>query len=263
MDLGIVDQVAMVMGASRGLGKAVAQEFLREGARVALCARNADVLQAAVAELEGAGRDRILAVTADVTDPAQVHRFVDETLTVYGQINILVLNAGGPKPGSFIDLKPEDWTAAAQLTLQSAVETLYAVVPVMRAQGSGSIVAITSFTVKTPLENLILSNAVRMAVIGLVKSLADELGPDGIRVNAVLPGWTRTERVDQLLAARADKKGTTAGDEYEAITRGIPLGRMARPQEFARAVVFLASPAASYINGISLPVDGGLIRATL
>jgi 3-oxoacyl-[acyl-carrier protein] reductase len=263
MDLGIVDQVAMVMGASRGLGKAVAREFLREGARVALCARNADYLQAAVDELAGTGNDRILAVTADVTDRAQVRRFVDETLTVYGRINILVLNAGGPKPGSFTDLKPEDWTAAAQLTLQSAVEMLYAVVPVMRAQGSGSIVAITSFTVKTPAENLILSNAVRMAVIGLVKSLADELGPDGIRVNAVLPGWTRTERVDQLLRARADKKGTTPDDEYEAITSAIPLGRMAQPQEFARAVVFLASPAASYINGIGLPVDGGLIRASL
>lgn len=263
MELGIVDQVAMVMGASRGLGKAVAQELLREGARVALCARNADYLDDAVEELAGAGRERILAVKADVTDPAQVRRFVDETLTVFGRINILVLNAGGPKPGGFADLKPEDWTAAAQLTLQSAVEMLYAVVPVMRAQRSGSIVAITSFTVKTPLENLILSNAVRMAVIGLVKSLADELGPCGIRVNAVLPGWTRTERVDQLLRARAEKKGTTPEDEYEAITSAIPLGRMARPQEFARAVAFLASPAASYIHGVSLPVDGGLIRATL
>lgn len=133
----------------------------------------------------------------------------------------------------------------------------------MRARRAGSIVAITSFTVKTPLENLILSNSLRMAVIGLVKSLADELGADGIRVNAVLPGWTRTERVDQLLQARANKKGTTPEAEYTAITRGIPLGRMGKPEEFAQAVVFLASPAASYISGISLPVDGGLIRATL
>lgn len=264
MDLGLRDQIAIVMGASRGLGKAVAQQFIQEGARVALCARGTDALQATARELEGlGGTGRVLAVRADVTEPEQLHGFVEAVLREYGRVDVLVVNAGGPKPGTFSDLTPEDWQAATRLTLQSAIDVLYQVVPHMRTRRSGSIVAMTSYTVKTPGENLILSNSVRMAVIGLVKSLADELGRDGIRVNAVLPGWTRTERVDVLMQARAQKSGATPEEEAARITRSIPLGRMGTPEEFARTVVFLASPAASYISGISLPVDGGLIRASL
>ena len=159
-----------------------------------------------------------------------------------------------------LDLTPEDWEAAAQLTLMSAVQLCYAAVPVMKAQGAGSILAMTSITVKQPQPNLILSNSLRLGVVGLAKTLADELAPFGIRVNAICPGWTRTARVDQLLRDRAERNGTTPDEEAAKIAAAIPLGRMGTPEEFAAAAAFLVSPAASYVTGVSLLVDGGMYR---
>jgi 3-oxoacyl-[acyl-carrier protein] reductase len=263
MDLGLRDQVALVLGASRGLGAAVARGFAAEGARVALCARNTDSLQATAAQLSGLGAPDVLARALDVTDAAALADFVAAILERFGRIDALVLNAGGPRPGRFLEVGPPDWEAAARLTLMSAVHTLYQVVPVMQRQGAGSIVAITSYSVKTPIDGLILSNSVRMAVIGLMKSLADELGRDGVRVNAVMPGWTLTERVGELMRNRAQRNGTDPETEIEKITREIPLGRMGQPEELARTVVFLSSPAASFISGVALPVDGGIVRASL
>ena len=260
MDLGLQGKVAIVTAASRGLGRAVAAELAREGARVVICARQEGPLEAAAQAIRAATGAEVVAVPADVADPTGVERVVEAARIRFGRIDVLVTNAGGPPPGRFLELAPADWEAAVQLTLMSVVRLCHAVVPTMRAQRSGSIVAMTSVSVKQPLPNLILSNSLRMAVVGLVKTLSDELAPDGIRVNAVCPGWTRTERVVQLLQDRAARNGTTVDVEEAKITAAIPLGRMATPEEVARAVAFLASPAGSYITGISLLVDGGLYR---
>jgi 3-oxoacyl-[acyl-carrier protein] reductase len=198
-----------------------------------------------------------------VTIPESVNGLIDDTISEYGRVDILVTNAGGSSPGHFVDLKVEQWEDAVQLTLMSAVRLLQAAVPHMRRQQSGSIVTMTSFTVKQPDANLILSNSLRLAVIGMTKTLANELAPEGIRVNAVAPGWIQTERTDQLLRDRASRQGLPLSQVTEGLLHQIPQGRMGRPEEFANAVVFLASPAASYINGVTLQVDGGLIRGAL
>jgi 3-oxoacyl-[acyl-carrier protein] reductase len=263
MDLGLDGKVALVTAASRGLGAAAAMAFAQEGARVAICARHRAQLLATshqIAERSGA---EVLAVTADVSKPEDIERLVNATVDRFGRLDVLATNAGGPPSGNFLDLNEEQWEQAAELTLMSVVRLCYAVVPVMRKEGAGSILAITSLSVKQPLDNLILSNSLRLGVVGLVKSLSNELGPEGIRVNAICPGWTRTERVDELLAARAEKSGLKPEEEAAKITADTPLGRMAQPEEFARAAVFLASPAASYITGISMLVDGGQYKGAL
>jgi len=263
MDLGLRGKVALVTAASRGLGRAVALQLAQEGTSVAICARREEPLEATARTIRKTTGAEVLAVPADVSVPEDVDRLVKTTLDRFGRIDVLVTNAGGPPPGRFLDLTPADWEAAVQLTLMSAVRLCYAVVPAMREQGEGSIVAMTSISVKQPLPNLLLSNSIRLAVVGLMKTLADELAPDGIRVNVVCPGWTRTERVEQLLQDRAVRNGTTPDEEAAKIAAAIPLGRMGTPEEFARVVAFLASPAASYITGVSLLVDGGMYRGAM
>lgn len=260
MDLGLQDKTALVAAASKGLGRAVALRLAQEGAHVAICARTEEHLTKTAAEIEAQAGCQLLALPADVSDPAAVDALVKATVEQFGRIDILVVNAGGPPPGQFLDLTPDDWEAAARLTLMSAVHLCYAVVPVMKEQGGGSILAMTSITVKQPLPNLILSNSLRLGVTGLIKTLADELAPFGVRANGICPGWTRTARVDQLLRDRARRNGTTPEEEAAKIATSIPLGRMGTPEEFAAAAAFLVSPAASYITGVSLLVDGGMYR---
>ncbi len=214
------------------------------------------------AEIEALGAPA-LAVPGDVTVQADVDRLVQATLDRFGRIDILVTNAGGPPGGEFMALGLEQWEAACQLTLLSAVRLVRAVVPTMQRQGSGSIVSINSMTVKNPIPPLTLSNSIRDAVNGLMKTLSIELAADGIRVNSVLPGWTLTERVESIMATRAQASGQSQDEVEAAITRDIPLRRMGRPDEFANAVVFIASPAASYMTGQALLVDGGLYRGKL
>jgi 3-oxoacyl-[acyl-carrier protein] reductase len=252
--------VALVTAASKGLGRAVALRLAQEGARVAICARGEADLNAAAADIEMETGRRVLALSADVSDPTAADRLVEATVEQLGRLDILVINAGGPPPGQFLDLIPEDWEAAVQLTLMSAVRLCYAAAPVMKRQATGSILAMTSVTVKQPLPNLILSNSLRLGVVGLVKTLADELAPFGVRVNTICPGWTRTERVDQLLRDRAGRNESTPDEEASRIAAAVPLGRMGTPEEFAAAATFLVSPAASYITGVSLLVDGGMYR---
>jgi 3-oxoacyl-[acyl-carrier protein] reductase len=260
MDLGLRDKIALVTAASKGLGKAVALRLAQEGAHVAICARDGEHLARTAAEIEATTSRQTLALPADVSDPAVANALVEAAVERFGRVDILVTNAGGPPPGRFLDLTTRDWEAAVNLTLMSAVRLCYAAVPVMKGQGEGSILAMTSLTVKHPLPNLILSNSLRLGVIGLIKTLADELAPFGIRVNSVCPGWTRTTRVDQLLRDRAERNGTKPGEEAAKIAAAIPLGRMGTPEEFAAAAAFLVSPAASYITGVSLLVDGGMYR---
>jgi 3-oxoacyl-[acyl-carrier protein] reductase len=260
MDLGLNDKIGLVTASSRGLGKAVALRLALEGVDVAICARGEDVLEATAEEIRQATRRPVLTIPCDISHPDAPDQLVRSTLDAFGGLDILVVNAGGPPPGQFLDLTVEDWEDAIDLTLMSAVRLCYAAAPGMREQGSGAILAMTSITVKQPLPNLVLSNSLRLGVTGLIKTLADELGPSGVRVNAICPGWTRTARVEQLLADRAMRSGGTPEDEAEQIAADIPLGRMGTPEEFAAAAAFLVSEAASFINGVSLLVDGGMAR---
>lgn len=263
MDLGLDGKVALVSAASKGLGKAVAMRLAQEGAQVVICARGAEALNATAAEIEARTDGQVLALQADVTEPAAADMLVEESVSRFGQLDVLVTNAGGPPPGLFLQFEPQDWEEAVQLTLMSAVRLCYAAAPVMKERGQGAILAMTSITVKQPLPNLVLSNSVRMSLVGLIKTLADELGPFGIRANAICPGWTRTGRVDQLLQDRAARNGTTSDEEADKIAANIPLGRIAEPEEFATAAAFLVSEAASYITGVSLLVDGGMYRGVM
>jgi len=262
MDLGLKDKVALVTAASKGLGKATAWEFAREGAQIAMCARS-DLVENTASEIAQETGARVLPLHTDLTQPADIETLVSATLKEFGRIDILFANASGPKPGAFFSFKPEDWETATNLVLMSVVRLCYAVVPHMLQQGEGSIVASQSYLVKQPLDNLILSNSLRLAVIGFLKSLANELGPKGIRVNSINPGWTWTERVEQLMVDRANRNNTTPEQESAHITNEIPLHRMGSVEEFARAAVWLASPAASFIHGHALMVDGGVVKAAL
>lgn len=262
MELGLRDQVVVVTGASRGLGFAAAAAFAAEGSRLAICSHTPEV-EAAAEALRREHGVPVLGLQADLTSDEDIQRFVGQAVEVYGRIDVLVINAGGPKPGGFLDLDASDWRAAVDLTLMSAVRLCYAVVPHMLRQGSGSIVASQSYSVKQPIDNLILSNSIRMAVVGMMKSLASELGPKGIRVNSIHPGWTTTERVVHLFEDRARRAATTPEVEAEKIVATIPLGRMASVAEYGRTVAWLASPAASYIHGHALLIDGGIVRAAL
>ncbi|MGD2079451.1 MAG: SDR family oxidoreductase [Chloroflexota bacterium] len=262
MDLQLAGKVALVTAASKGLGKAAARQLALEGAQVAICARS-ERLQETALEIGQETASELLAVQADVTSRSAVERLVQRTLDRFGQIDILVINAGGPPSGNFLDLAPEDWSKAIDLTLMSAVHLCYATVPHMLERGSGSIVAIESISVKQPIDNLILSNSLRMAVIGMLKSMANELGPKGIRINSINPTFTWTGRVERLLTDRAASNNSSVKEEAAKVAANVPLGRMGLVEEFGQAVAWLASPAASFIHGHALMFDGGMTRSPL
>jgi 3-oxoacyl-[acyl-carrier protein] reductase len=262
MDLQLSDKVALVAAASKGLGKATARQMALEGAKVVMCARS-DLLETAASEIRSESGSEVVAVRADVTIQSDIDRLVETALDHFGQIDILIANAGGPPSGNFLDLGPDDWETAARLTLMSTVRLCYAVLPHMLERGSGSILAIESISVKQPIDNLILSNSLRMAVIGMLKSVANEFGAQGIRVNSINPTFTWTGRVEKLLNDRAEKNGTTLEEEKAKVTATIPLRRMGDVEEFGRAATWLASPAASYIHGHALMFDGGAARSSL
>lgn len=262
MDLQLSDKVALVAAASRGLGKAAAQALAAEGARVCICARSQAIHEAAT-EIQDQTGSPVLAVQADLTNPDDVNRFVKQSLDEHGQIDILIVNAGGPPPGEFLALTPQTWRSAVDLTIMSAVHLCYAVVPHMLERGQGSIVTTQSYSVKQPIDQLILSNSLRLAVIGMFKTMANELGPKGIRVNSINPAWTMTERVEELMADRAERNGTSAEAETAKLSAAIPLGRIGTVEEFGRAIAWLASPAASFIHGHALMFDGGAVQVAL
>ncbi|MFQ5944668.1 MAG: SDR family oxidoreductase [Anaerolineae bacterium] len=262
MDLGLQDSVALVTAASRGLGKAAAMTLAQEGAQVAISARS-DELDITADQIRSETGSKVLAIRADVSEAVDIDALVERTLDQFGRIDILIINAGGPTPGDFLSLTSEHWEKAVPLTLLSAVRLCYAVVPHMVERGSGSIVATESYSAKQPIENLVLSNSLRVAVIGLMKTLANELGPKGIRVNSINPSWTWTDRVQQLMEDRAQRNGTTVEDEVAKATAEIPLGRMGTTEEYGKAITWLASPAASFIHGHALLFDGGAIKTTI
>jgi 3-oxoacyl-[acyl-carrier protein] reductase len=263
MDLGLKNRVALVAASSRGLGKACALELAREGAQVVICGRDPGSLSAAAAEIASATGVEVLPLEADLTEDAQIRHLVAGALNRFGQIDILVTNNGGPPAGFFDDFDDEAWLAAHQLTLLSAVRLIRAVLPAMRAQGWGRIINITSVSVKQPIDNLLLSNVYRPGVIGLAKTLSAQLAADGITVNNVAPGYTRTDRVRDLARARATDTGQAVEEVLTGTVASVPMGRMGEPGELAALVAFLASERAGYITGATIQVDGGYVASLL
>lgn len=261
MDLELQGKVALVTAASKGLGKGVAQTFAREGAAVAICGRNQETIDAAADEIRAATNGSVLAVRADVTNDEDIGRFVQAATDEFGGIDVLICNAGGPPPGTFADLGDAEWEGAVQLTLMSAVRLIRAALPQLRASGDGRIICMASSSIKQPISGLILSNTLRLGLQGLVKTLSDELAPDRILVNMVAPGRFDTERVRSLDEGRAATLGISPEEQRERTEREIALGRYGTADEFARYVVFLGSPANTYVTGQALLVDGGLTRA--
>ncbi|MDE2818040.1 MAG: SDR family oxidoreductase, partial [Chloroflexota bacterium] len=260
MDLELRGKTAIVSAGSKGLGKAIALGLAAEGARVAICSRNPDNLSQAAQEILTKTGSEVLAVPVDVTKPDAIANFVGTVVQRQGKIDILVNNAGGPPMGTFDDFEDKEWEDAFNLTFMSVIRFVREVLPHMRKTGSGRIINVTSTSVKQPLESLLLSSAIRPAVIGLAKSLANELAPDNILVNNICPGSIHTDRIKENVAAQVRSTGQSEESVMEEYAAKIPLGRLGEPVELADLAVFLASERASYITGATLQVDGGLIR---
>ncbi len=260
MKLGLSDKRALVVASSSGLGEASARALAREGANVVLCARRQDLLEKLASEIESEYGVRALALQADITDATDIKQVVEATAAEFGGIDILVNNAGGPPPGKLFDLTDEHWYTAFDLLLMSVVRFCRGVIPHMIAVGGGAIVNITSAVVKQPAPALLLSNSVRLSVLGLAKTLATEYGPQGIRVNSVLPGAFATARQQELQQARAEREGVTIEEIRERSARGIPVRRVGNPGELGDFVAYLASERSGYITGAAFQLDGGTVR---
>jgi 3-oxoacyl-[acyl-carrier protein] reductase len=252
-------KIALVCAASKGLGRASAEALARDGFNVAICARGADALNETAEAIRAAGGE-VLAIPADVSKAKDVERVIAATVERFGGLDVLVTNTGGPPSGPFMTLDEQVWRSAIDSLFLSVVRLCRGAIPHMQARGGGRIINITSISVKQPIEGLVLSNALRSAVTSLAKTLAAELAPHNILVNCVAPGYTRTDRVVELSAQAAAREGTTADVVEKRTIAKIPLGRMGEPKEFGEVVAFLASPAASYVTGVTIPVDGGWTR---
>jgi 3-oxoacyl-[acyl-carrier protein] reductase len=260
MDTGLKDKVAIVAASSQGIGRATAESFAAEGCRVAMCARNAEVLQSAAEQIRQRHGVEVLAEPLDVTDAKAVHEFVRAVVGRFGGADICVTNAGGPPAKGFLAASIEDWRKAIDLNLLSTVYFAREVIPHMQRKRWGRIITLTSITTKQPVPDLVLSNAVRAGVVGLVKSLANEFGKDGILVNNVGPGFTATDRLKQLAASRSAAQGTSEKEIFAAWAGDAALQRLGEPKEVADTIVWLASERASYITGQTILVDGGAYK---
>jgi 3-oxoacyl-[acyl-carrier protein] reductase len=260
MDLGLKDRVAIVAASSQGLGKAVALGLAREGAKLAICSRTESNINRAAEEIRRETGVEVLARSVDVRVYEQVRDFVTETQQRFGRVDVCVANAGGPPAKPFSETTVEDWQAGVNLNLMSTLYFVREVLPVMQQRKWGRIITITSSSVKQPIDNLVLSNSVRSAVSGLMKTLSNEYGKDNILVTNACPGYTLTARLDELSSKLAKAEGVDPRVIQERWARQVPLGRLGQPEEFANMVVFLASERASYITGVSIAIDGGFIK---
>ncbi|MEX2663026.1 MAG: SDR family oxidoreductase [Vicinamibacterales bacterium] len=261
MDLALHGKCAIVCAASKGLGRATALSLAREGARVAICARSAQPLEQAAAEIREATGAVVVPIVADVSRADDVDRLVDDAARQLGAIDILITNTGGPKSGPFTSLSDDDWREAIDSLLMSVVRLSRAVIPHMRARGGGRIINVTSISAKQPVAGLVLSNALRAGITGLARTIANELATDNILVNCVAPGYTATDRVVELADAAAAREGISAEAVQQRTVAQIPMQRLATTEEFADVVTFLASGRASYVTGTTLQIDGGYVRS--
>ena len=260
MDLQLKGLRAIVAASSRGLGYATARSLAQEGARVAINGRDPASLDKAAGLLKKDVTTDLLAFAGDITDPGLPARIVEQVVKSWGGIDIVVTNAGGPKQGPFETFSDEDWLKAIDLSFLSHVRLIRAALPYLKASPSASVLTITSIFVKQPVPNMILSNSVRSATIGLTKTLALELGSEGIRFNSILPAWTDSDRTASLMSSRAKAEGITVEEAIQRQAKNSALGRMGTPEEFGNVAAFLVSPVASYLTGVMLPIDGGLYK---
>jgi 3-oxoacyl-[acyl-carrier protein] reductase len=263
MDLQLKNKCALVTGASKGLGYAIARGLVMEGCQVAINSRNPQSLAEAAQRLFAETGVNITPLVGDVGQADTPEILIRNTIETLGSLDLLVTNAGGPPSGKFDSFDDTAWQKAIELSLLSHVRLIRAALPYLRKSACASVVTITSYSVKQPIPNLVLSNSVRAATVGLTKSLALELGTEGIRFNSILPAWTETERVYELMSHRAILNKSSVEEEIAQQSKDSALGRMGHPEEVANAAVFLLSPAASYITGVMLTVDGGMYKGTL
>lgn len=263
MNLELDGKVALVTGASRGLGFATALKLAQEGADVAINSRSVDHLLNAKEMIERKTGKKVFTYAGDLTNPEIPKLLMRSVIAEYRHLDILITNAGGPPSGKFEDFDDATWQYAVELSFLSHVRLIREALPYLRKSNGASVLSITSISVKQPMESLILSNSIRLATIGLVKSLALELGKDGIRFNSILPSSTDTERIYDLAMNRSIANSSSIEEEYQKLARGSVLGRIARPEEFANVAAFLVSPAASFVTGVMMPVDGGSYKGTL
>jgi 3-oxoacyl-[acyl-carrier protein] reductase len=263
MDFGLTGKTALVAASSRGLGRAVAEELAGEGCRLVMCSRSVDAIEAAADTIRERTGAEVVAVPADLTDPASVAAVVRAAVDRFGQVDVLVTNTGGPPAGPFEAHGPGDWTRAVNQNLDSVLNLTRAVLPGMKERRWGRIVNVTSIAVKQPVDGLILSNSVRAAVTGFAKTLANEVASFGVTVNNVMPGYTRTERLGELAAHISETKGIRVEDAFATWEASTPMARIGEPREFAAVVAFLCSERASYVTGVSIQVDGGAVKSLL
>ena len=263
MDLGLRGRIAIIAAASKGLGRAVAEELAREGAQVAICSREASNIQQAAAEIQSATKQRVFWRAVDVKHEPAISAFVADVEKEFGRVDICVTNSGGPPSHSFAETTPDEWRAAVDQLLMSTVFFAREALPRMKKNNWGRFITITSSAVKQPVDGLLLSNSVRAAVTGLARTLANEYAPYGITVNNVCPGYTHTARLDTLAKTISARSHVKPEEVFAGWAREIPAGRIGTPEEFAAVVAFLASRRASYVNGTSIAVDGGLVRSLL
>lgn len=263
MDLGLRGKVALVAGSSRGLGRAIAEELAQEGAALVLCARGQAELDSAREQIAARFGTSVTAVACDLARPGEVQRLAAAALRDHGRVDILVTNAGGPPAGPFESHDEAVWRATVDLTLLATVELIRAVLPGMKERRFGRILNVTSIAVKQPVDNLILSNAVRAGVTGMARTLANEVARFGITVNNLMPGYTRTERLQELVDTLVAREKTSPEVIEARWIRETPAGRLGEPQELAALAAFLAGERAAYITGQSIAVDGGWIRSLL
>ena len=260
MDLRIKDRISLVTASSKGLGKAVARMLSKEGAKVMICARNKESLFKAKDEIAAETGGVVKAFIVDVTKKQQVKKLIEQIITEFGTIDILVCNAGGPPAGMADKFSLDDYRDAIELNLLTTINLCYEVIPFMKKQHWGRIVNMTSVSVKQPIDNLILSNTSRTGILGFSKSLSNHIAKYGITVNAVCPGYTKTQRVENLAKSFQENGIGTIADFYKKIENSIPMGRLGTPEEFANAVAFLVSEGASYITGVAMQIDGGFVK---